>query len=239
MATFILVHGACHGGWCWERVQPILESHGHKVCAPDLPGLGKDHTPPANVTLADNVEKIARLLDKIDDPVVLVGHALGGVTISQTAEARRRKLKALVYVCGLMPPSGTASREMTANDPDMLFRRSRELSPDGLTYTFARSQLPAMFYQDVSAEDRYRAMERLRPQPISISTTPVTLTEERYGSVPRWYIECTQDNAIRIARQRAMVKAIPCKVLTIECGHTPFYSAPEELAEHLETIARS
>jgi len=239
MATFILVHGACHGGWCWEKVQPILESHGHKVCAPDLPGLGKDHTPPANVTLADNVEKISRLLDKIDEPVVLAGHALGGVTIGQTAEARRRKLKALVYVCGLMPPSGTASRDMTAGEPDMLFRRSRELSPDGLTYTFARSQLPAMFYQDVSAEDRYRAMERLRPQPISISTTPVTLTEERYGSVPRWYIECTQDNAIRIARQRAMVKAIPCKVLTIECGHTPFYSAPEELAEHLETIARS
>ena len=239
MATFILVHGACHGGWCWEKVQPILESHGHTVCAPDLPGLGKDHTPPANVTLADNVEKISRLLDKIDEPVVLAGHALGGVTIGQTAEARRRKLKALVYVCGLMPPSGTASRDMTAGEPDMLFRRSRELSPDGLTYTFARSQLPAMFYQDVSAEDRYRAMERLRPQPISISTTPVTLTEERYGSVPRWYIECTQDNAIRIARQRAMVKAIPCKVLTIECGHTPFYSAPEELAEHLETIARS
>ena len=52
-----------------------------------------------------------------------------------------------------------------------------------------------MFYEDVSPEDRYRAMERLRPQPISISTTPVTLTEERYGSVPRWYIECTHDNA--------------------------------------------
>ena len=239
MATFILVHGACHGGWCWERVQPILESHGHKVCAPDLPGLGKDHTPPANVTLADNVEKISRLLDKIDEPVVLAGHALGGVTIGQTAEARRRKIKALVYVCGLMPPSGKASRELTAADPDMLFRRSRELSPDGLTYSFARSQLPAMFYEDVSPEDRYRAMERLRPQPISISTTPVTLTDDRYGSVPRWYIECTLDNAVRIARQRAMVKTLPCKVITMECGHTPFYSAPEELAEHLEAIARA
>ena len=131
--------------------------------------------------------------------MVLVGHALGGVTISQTAEARRRKIKALVYVCGLMPPSGKASREMTAGDPEILFRRSREVSPDGLTYTFARAQLPALFYEDVSPEDRYRAMERLRPQPISISTTPVTLTEERYGSVPRWYIECTHDNAIRIA----------------------------------------
>jgi pimeloyl-ACP methyl ester carboxylesterase len=189
LATFILVHGACHGGWCWEKVQPILESRGHKVCAPDLPGMGKDHTPPANVTLADNVEKISRLLDKMEEPVVLVGHALGGVTVSQTAEARRRKLKAIVYVCGLMPPSGKASREMTAGDPEILFRRSREVSPDGLTYTFARAQLPALFYHDVSPEDRYRAMERLRPQPISISTTPLTLTEERYGSVPRWYIE--------------------------------------------------
>ena len=239
MATFVLVHGACHGGWCWEKVVPLLQAKGHKTCAPDLPALGNDHTPPATVTLADNVDKVARVLDKLEEQPIVVGHSLGGVTITQLAEARRRKIKALVYVCGLMPPSGTASREMTANDPDMLFRRSRELSPDGLTYTFARSQLPAMFYQDVSAEDRYRAMERLRPQPISISTTPVTLTEERYGSVPRWYIECTQDTAIRIARQRAMVKAIPCKVLTIECGHTPFYSAPEELAEHLETIARS
>jgi pimeloyl-ACP methyl ester carboxylesterase len=239
LATFILVHGACHGGWCWEKVQPILESHGHKVCAPDLPGMGKDHTPPANVTLADNVEKISRLLDKMEEPVVLVGHALGGVTISQTAEARRRRIKALVYVCGLMPPSGKASREMTAGDPEILFRRSREVSPDGLTYTFARAQLPALFYQDVSYEDRYRAMERLRPQPISISTTPLTLTEERYGSVPRWYIECTQDNAVRIARQRAMVKTLPCKVITMECGHSPFYSDPDELAEHLEAIAAS
>jgi hypothetical protein len=128
---------------------------------------------------------------------------------------------------------------MTAGDPEILFRRSREVSPDGLTYTFARAQLPALFYHDVSPEDRYRAMERLRPQPISISTTPLTLTEERYGSVPRWYIECTLDNAVRIARQRAMVKTLPCKVITMECGHSPFYSNPEELADHLETIARS
>ena len=67
MATFMLVHGASTGGWCWEKVVPLLEAAGHKVCAPDLPGLGKDHTPPANVTLADNVEKLSRLLDKIED----------------------------------------------------------------------------------------------------------------------------------------------------------------------------
>jgi hypothetical protein len=97
--------------------------------------------------------------------------------------------------------------------------------------------LPTLFYADVSPEDRYRAMERLRPQPLVISTTPVTLTEDRFGSVPRWYIECTHDNAIRINLQRLMVKMTPCKVLTMECGHSPFFSNPEELVEHLEAIA--
>ena len=238
MATFMLVHGACTGGWCWEKIAPLLETKGHTVCAPDLPALGKDSTPPASVTLADNVERISRLLDKIDEPVVLVGHSLGGVTISQVAEARRRKLKALVYLTALLPPSGKSGRNMTALDSDAMFRLSRQVSPDGVTYTFPRAQIPSLFYADVSPEDRYRALERLRPQPIAISTTPVTLTEERFGSVPRWYIECTHDNAIRIDLQRQMVMMTPCKVLSMECGHSPFYSHPEELAEHLDAIAR-
>lgn len=239
MATFLLVHGACTGGWCWEKVVPLLEAKGHKVCAPDLPGLGNDQTPPAVVTLADNVEKLARLLDKMDDQVILVGHSLGGITISQLAEARRRKLKALVYLCALLPTSGKTGREMTNLEPDAMFRLSRQVSPDGKTYTFARDKLPALFYSDVSPEDRYRAMERLRPQPLSISTTPVTLTEDRFGSVPRWYIECIFDYAIRIKLQREMVKMTPCKVITMECGHSPFFSNPEELVEHLKMIANA
>ncbi len=239
MATFMLVHGASHGGWCWEKVAPLLEASGHRVCAPDLPGLGNDPTPPANVTLADNVEKLSRLLDKMDEPVVLVGHSLGGITISALAEARRRKLKALVYLCAILPQPGKTGRDMSGLDPDAMWRLSRQVSPDGLTYTFARDKIPGLFYADVSPEDRYRAMERLRPQPLAISTTPVTLTEERFGSVPRWYIECTLDNAVKIGLQRQMLKLTPCKVITMECGHSPFYSNPEELVEHLEEIARA
>jgi pimeloyl-ACP methyl ester carboxylesterase len=239
VATFVLVHGASHGGWCWEKVKPLLEADGHRVCAPDLPGMGKDDTPPANVTLADNVEKLSRLLDKMEEPVVLVGHSLGGITISALAEARRRKLKALVYLCAILPQSGKTGRDMSGLDPTAMWRLSRQVSPDGLTYTFARDRLPGLFYADVSPEDRYRAMERLRPQPLAISTTPVTLTEERFGSVPRWYIECTFDNALKIDLQRKMVKLTPCKVITMECGHSPFYSNPEELVEHLEAIAKA
>ncbi len=239
MATFLLVHGACHGGWCWEKIAPLLERRGHSVSAPDLPGLGSDTTPPANVTLADNVEKLSRLVDKMDDRVVLVGHSLGGVTVSALAEARRRKFKALVYVTAIVPTSGKTGRDMTALEPDALLALSREVSPDGKTYSFARDKIATLFYADVPPEDRYRATERLRPQPLSISTTPVTLTEERFGSVPRWYVECTHDNALRISLQRLMVKATPCTAVSMECGHSPFYSHPEELAEHLDQIAQA
>jgi hypothetical protein len=65
------------------------------------------------------------------------------------------------------------------------------------------------------------------------------LTEDRFGSVPRWYIECTHDNAVRINLQRLMVKKTPCKVITMECGHSPFFSNTEELVEHLEAIAKA
>ena len=137
----------------------------------------------------------------------------------------------------LLPTSGKSGRDMTSLEPDAMFRLSRQVSPDGKTYTFARDKLPSLFYADVSPEDRYKAMQRLRPQPLAISTTPVTLTEERFGSVPRWYIECTLDHAIRINLQRTMVKSTPCKVLRLECGHSPFFSNPEELVELLEAIA--
>ncbi len=90
--------------------------------------------------MADNVEKVSRLLDKMEEQVVLVGHSLGGITISAVAEARRRKLKALVYLCALLPTSGKASKDMTSLEPDTMFRLSRQVSPDGLTYTFSRDK---------------------------------------------------------------------------------------------------
>ena len=98
MATFLLVHGACTGGWVWEKVGPLLEANGHKVCAPDMPGLGKDHTPPANVTLADNVEKVSRLLDKMEEQVVLVGHSLGAITAAAFSRLHPQRVSRLVLV---------------------------------------------------------------------------------------------------------------------------------------------
>ena len=67
MATFVLIHGACHGAWCWEKLVPLLEARGHKVVAPDLPGSGEDRTTPVSaVTLSAYVNAVSKLLDKED-----------------------------------------------------------------------------------------------------------------------------------------------------------------------------
>ena len=86
MATFILIHGAFHGGWCWDLVKPILEKYGHNVYSPDLPSHGGDLSVTEEVTLSDYVNKIGKLIKQINEPVILLGHSLGGITITQTGQ---------------------------------------------------------------------------------------------------------------------------------------------------------
>jgi pimeloyl-ACP methyl ester carboxylesterase len=86
MARFVLVHGAWHGGWCWERIVPLLGAAGHEVLAPDLPGLGADRTPFAADVLAQWADFVAGLVRGAAEPAVLVGHSRGGLVISEAAE---------------------------------------------------------------------------------------------------------------------------------------------------------
>lgn len=239
MATFILIHGACQGGWCWEKVVPLLEARGHKALAPDLPGSGDDHlTPPAAISLPLYVDFLSKMLDKEIEPVILVGHSVGGLTITHAAEARRRKIRALVYLTGTLPPPGKTNRDITGSDPDSMIRRAYEGGSDGLTYTFKRSIIPTLFFNDCDPADVYRAMSRMRPQATAIVTTPMTYTEERFGGVPRWYIECLRSNAITLEMQRMVNGSMPFNILQLDSGHSPNYSMPEALVEHLETIAQ-
>ncbi|MCU0341691.1 MAG: alpha/beta fold hydrolase [Spirosomaceae bacterium] len=85
--TYILVHGAWHGAWAWKYVTPLLEAKGHKVLAIDLPGHGADKTPIVNVGLSDYTKKIVEVANAQSGEVILVGHSMGGIPISQAAEA--------------------------------------------------------------------------------------------------------------------------------------------------------
>src|SRR5260370_40737879 len=109
MSTYLLVHGAWHGAWCWRKVVPLLEKVGNGWLAPDLPGHGQDSTSLAYVTLEAYVSRLLPLVDAAPEPVILVGHSLGGTVISQVAEARPEKVRLLVYLSALLPRAGESA----------------------------------------------------------------------------------------------------------------------------------
>src|SRR5579864_1849577 len=108
MMIFVLVHGAWHGAWCWERVVPQLETRGGRVIAPDLPGMGKDKTPLSKISLALWADFVADVITNQSEPVVLVGHSRGGIVISEAAERVPERIAMLVYLAAFLVPHGTS-----------------------------------------------------------------------------------------------------------------------------------
>jgi pimeloyl-ACP methyl ester carboxylesterase len=118
MATFVLVHGAYHGAWCWEELVPELERLGHRALAIDLPGNGPDPTPADQVSLAAYVERVGSALNRFDDKAWLVGHSLGGLTITASGEAHAERLEGLIYVTALVTKNGESFASARGEQPD-------------------------------------------------------------------------------------------------------------------------
>jgi pimeloyl-ACP methyl ester carboxylesterase len=237
MSTFVLIHGASHGGWCWYKVVAALEKHGHTVLAPDLPGHGKDKTPVADVTLQRYVDCVCKLLDTQREPVILVGHSMGGGIITQVAEERPDRIKWLVYLAGAMPQNGQSMFERFKNDTTSASLANFVVAPDQLSASFREEGIREAFYEDCSEEDIALARLLLVPQAMEPISVPVKISEAKYGRVPRAYIECLQDRALTPPFQKLLYTGTPCqKVISINTSHSPFFSAPEELARHLMTL---
>ena len=237
MSYYVLVHGAWHGSWCWEKVVPILREAGHEVVAPDLPGHGEDQTPAAEVTLAAYAERVCDILDEQPEPVVLVGHSMGGLVISEAAERRPEKIGLLVYLTGFLLPNGRTLLETGQTDEEAIVLSNIDVDEEKGIVSIRKDAAKDAFYGDCSEEDVENAKERLIPQPLAPLATPVGVSEENFGRVRRAYIECLQDRAIGPATQKRMYTELPCeKVVSMETSHSPFLSAPEELVRHLISL---
>jgi pimeloyl-ACP methyl ester carboxylesterase len=238
MSTFILVHGAWHGAWCWQKLIPLLEEQDHRVVAPDLAGLGRDQTPLGEATLERWTADVCRLLDAERDPVILVGHSRGGLVISQVAERRRDKIKTLVYLTAMLVKDGEAGLKALGALGHTPLQDYISPSADGTSFTLRDEGIAPSFYEMCSEEDIELAKRLLRPEPAEPSMTPVRISEKNFGSVPRIYIECLRDKAILPDMQKAMYTATPCRrVISMNTDHSPFFSMPAELARHLHEIS--
>lgn len=254
MATFLLLHGSFHAAWNWHRVLPLLEAAGHRGIAIDLPGHGRDRTPPRRVTLDACVD---RVLDALDEPAILVAHSRNGIVISQAAERAPERVQGLAYLAAYLVPSGRAMIDYALLDPQSLVVQNlerpvaprvlamlrhpilgwlaRRLLPASLqTHMLARHAFREALYHDCPDDITELANVLLEPEPHWAGFTRLRLTPQRYGTVPKVYIECLQDRAVTLDLQRRMQRDTPCdRVISLDSGHSPFFSQPAALVAAL------
>jgi pimeloyl-ACP methyl ester carboxylesterase len=237
MATYVLVHGPWHGGWCWEHVAPLLRAAGHRVETPDLPGHGDDRTPAAEITLRLYAEAIERVVSTLPEPAGLVGHGTSGAVISEVAGRSPERVSLLVYLAAFLLQDGESVLDVGLTDRDSLLLENLVTYPTQGVMTVCPGSLRDIFYHDCPDDVVATAIARIGPEPIAPAATPVAVTPERFGRVPRVYVETRHDRALGYPLQRRMHRHLPCEqVHTLATGHAPFFAAPEALASCLLRI---
>jgi pimeloyl-ACP methyl ester carboxylesterase len=239
MSSFLLVHGAWHGAWCWRRVVPELEVRGHRVLALDLPGHGSDPTPLESVTLQDYARAVSDVIADQSEAMIVVGHSMGGLVISQAAELAPSHVRGLVYLCAYLPRHGQSLGMLALRDQQTLVVGALEIDSETGLSRIPTDLARRAFYNDCQAADLRWATEQLGCEPLHAFEATVSLSDARFGRIPRAYIHCERDAVIGPVLQREMEAASPCQVtISMQTGHSPFLSAHEELALHLESIAQ-
>jgi pimeloyl-ACP methyl ester carboxylesterase len=240
MATFILVHGSWHAAWCWYKVAARLEAAGHRVFVPDLPAHGRNpRWSPGLVTLGAMTRTVTKLLDALQEPAIVVAHSRGGIVASSVAEQRPERVASLVYLAAFLLPNRARVVDWFRADHESMIPANLKLRRLPPTDMLDRSAFREALYADCSDDDVALATSLLAPEPSLPALTRLRLTETRYGSVPRYYIELTQDRAVSLALQRRMHTASPCRrVFSIDASHSAYFSKPDELVDHLESVAQ-
>jgi pimeloyl-ACP methyl ester carboxylesterase len=200
----------------------------------DLPGRAGDARPAADLTLDSYVDHVVAAIEASPEPVMLVGHSLGGLVISQTAERVPEKISSLVYLCAMLLEDGQSTIDAAVNDPDSQLMANVSLDEGAATSSVAGAAVRDLFYGDCTVAASDEAARLLVPEPVGPATTPVHLTTEGWGSLPRSYILCTQDRAISPAAQGAMIASVGVdRAIEMDSSHSPFISQPERLAAFL------
>ncbi|MDA0720865.1 MAG: alpha/beta fold hydrolase [Proteobacteria bacterium] len=233
MSDFLLIHGSCHGAWCWDDLIPHLTALGHTARAIDLPSHGLDTTPAGDVTLALYARAIVAALKT---PVILVGHSMAGYPITAAAGLAPEKISALVYLCAYVPIAGKSLAEMRRMAPSQPLLDAIIVDEARVTFRVDPAKATEKFYHDVPPARAAWAIGQLGPQPILPQETPLVPMH----SLPRHYLRCTDDRTIPPAFQTTMTADWPRGTVSdLPTSHSPFLSDPALLAQHLDRIARA
>jgi pimeloyl-ACP methyl ester carboxylesterase len=230
MTTVVLVAGAWHGAWCWDRVLARLLAFGVSARTVELPGRGVDPGTPTD--LPGDVERVREVLSAVTGPILLVGHSYGGAVITEAGA--HPAVTELVFLAGF-PLTESESVQSAASDeagridhsgrPKLRFTASEE----GILIADAAASI-AVFYADCDPETQRWASTRLGPQlKASLSQSPRVVA---WRDRPSTYAVCTQDNAVHPDLQRILARRCT-RFVEWASGHSPFLSHPDWVADLL------
>lgn len=232
-ATFVLVHGGWHGGWCWRRVAPLLRAAGQEVHTPTLTGLGeRAHLLDPRIDLETHARDVVDVLtDEELSGVILVGHSYGGMVIAGVADRASDRLAHLVFLDAFVPDDGQSLFDLLRPDRREVYRQGAREQGGGW-------RVPPPPPQALGVTDGEQARwlaDQLTPQPIRTFEQPVRFTDPAAAALPRTYIHCTAGPLVpSFAPFAARLRAAPgWRYHELATGHDAMLTAPDEVAEVL------
>jgi len=238
-ATIVLVHGAWADATAWQAVVPLLKAQGHEVIAVNLPGHGNDATSFANISLQSYVDVVKNAIGDRKN-VILVGHSMAGLVISEVAEEIPGQIKELVYLAAYLPQNGESLLSLAKQDADSHVGKYLQIDQDTGSANVAKEGVIDVFAADAPAQVGDYLTNNIKPEPLAPLATPVALTDGKFGSVKKVYIHTTDDHAVSFTLQKTMVKnnGHVSKEYSLPSSHTPFISMPDKLAAILLTESK-
>ena len=231
--TFVLVHGAWHGGWCWRRVSDLLERQGHKVFTPTLTGLGeRSHLLRAGINVSTHVTDVANVLkwEGLSN-VVLCGHSYGGLVVSGVAEQMGPAIGSIVFLDAFVPENGDSMAALTSQAVRDNLKIAAERGDLGVPARSAAAFL-------VKDKDQAWVDAMCVPQPIGTMTEKITLTGARERIGKKAYIRASAYPNPGFDTAYARVKAdTSWRTYEVPCGHDVMVDMPERLTEILVEVA--
>ena len=238
MATYVLVHGGGHGGWCYQRVARILRSAGHEVHTPTMTGLGeRSHLLSPDVDLDMHIRDIAAVLHYEDlDDVILVGHSYGGMVITGVADRAADRVGRLVYLDAATPVNKQSLVDLAGPVIEAVRPGGRVV--DGVELVLLPGPDAGRLYGVTDPSDLAWMAERLTGHPWRCFEQPLQLVHEaELWAIPQYHIVCTSTLATRDAEQMDEASA-DGRLWDIDTGHDLMITEPEAVADALARVAR-
>ncbi|BBM04113.1 alpha/beta hydrolase family protein [Microbulbifer sp. GL-2] len=231
MATFVLVHGAWQGGWCWKRAASLLRKAGHEVFTPTLTGLGeRAHLLDDKIDLDTHVQDVLGVLhyEELSD-IILCGHSYGGMVITGVADRAPQHISSLVYLDGLVPTDGQNTLDLLPTEVGASLLESAKISDSG----FRVAPTPAKEF-GVNAQDRAWVDRLCVDHPLKSFEQSIRLKNRETLVRRHVYIYATgwSPGIGRPFFDRAQLDA-EWQAVSLPCGHDVMIDMPQELTQIL------